>query len=98
MKLVRYGARGKERPALRDAAGTLRDLSGVVPDITGATLNSIESIVLGDGGPRHTDTLKALIDAGAKLDLADREGRTPLALARGRGYRQMVTLLEQGRR
>lgn len=58
----------------------------------------IESIVLGDGGPRHTDTLKALIDAGAKLDLADREGRTPLALARARGYRQMVALLEQPRK
>lgn len=25
----------------------------------------IESIVLGDGGPRHTDTLKARVEAGA---------------------------------
>jgi ankyrin repeat protein len=31
----------------------------------------IESIVLGDGGPRHRATLKALIDAGANLQ-ADR--------------------------
>jgi ankyrin repeat protein len=53
----------------------------------------IESIVLGDGGPRHTDTLGALIDAGANVNLADREGRTPLALARGRGYGVMVGLL-----
>ena len=28
----------------------------------------IESIVLGDGGPRHTATLKALVDAGANVE------------------------------
>ncbi|MBL8287841.1 MAG: ankyrin repeat domain-containing protein [Rubrivivax sp.] len=54
----------------------------------------IESIVLGDGGARHQATLKALLDAGASTKLADREGRTPLALARGRGYAAMVKLLE----
>ena len=53
----------------------------------------IESIVLGDGGPRHTETLKALVGAGANVNLADREGRTPLALARGRGYLEMTKLL-----
>lgn len=55
----------------------------------------IESIVLGDGGPRHQATLKALIDAGANLQLADRSGQTPLALARARGYREMVAMLEK---
>jgi ankyrin repeat protein len=54
----------------------------------------IESIVLGDGGPRHQATLKALIDAKANLQLADRQGRTPLALARSRGYAAMVAMLE----
>ena len=53
----------------------------------------IESIVLGDGGPRHVATLKALIDAGADVNLADRSGTTPLALARSRGYDAMVALL-----
>lgn len=55
----------------------------------------IESIVLGDGGPRHTDTLRALVTAGADFNRADREGRTPLALARARGYRDMIQLLTQ---
>jgi uncharacterized protein len=55
----------------------------------------IESIVLGDGGPRHTDTLRALVEAGANVNLADRAGRTPLALARERRYEAMVTLLER---
>ncbi len=55
----------------------------------------IESIVLGDGGARHTDTLRALVEAGANVNLADRDGRTPLTLARTRGYDAMVKLLEQ---
>ena len=55
----------------------------------------IESIVLGDGGPRHTQTLKALIEAGASVNLADRSGLTPLALARRRGHAEMAGLLER---
>ena len=55
----------------------------------------IEAIVLGDGGARHVATLKALLDAGASTALTDREGRTPLALARARGYAEMVALLER---
>ena len=54
----------------------------------------IEAIVLGDGGPRHQATLKALLDAGASTKLADRSGATPLALARQRGYTAMVRMLE----
>jgi uncharacterized protein len=54
----------------------------------------IEAVVLGDGGPRHRATLKALLDAGANPRLADRSGRTPLELARQRGYREMVVMLE----
>ncbi|MFB7493965.1 fumarylacetoacetate hydrolase family protein [Streptomyces sp. NPDC056161] len=38
MKLLRVGTAGTERPALLDAAGTLRDLSGLVDDIDGALL------------------------------------------------------------
>ena len=38
MRLVRYGERGQERPAVLDSQGLLRDLSGVVRDIDGAAL------------------------------------------------------------
>ena len=55
----------------------------------------IESIVLGDGGPRHTATLEALVAAGANVNIADRGGATPLELATSRGYREMVGLLEK---
>ena len=53
----------------------------------------IESIVLGDGGTRHVATLAALVEAGANVNLADRNGMTPLALARSRGYREMTAIL-----
>jgi hypothetical protein len=54
----------------------------------------IEAIVLGDGGPRHQRTLQALLQAGASTTLADRSGRTPLALAQARGYTTMVQMLK----
>jgi len=53
----------------------------------------IEAIVLGDGGPRHLATVRALLAAGASTRLADRQGRTPLELARSRGYSAMVDAL-----
>ena len=39
MKLLRYGDKGQERPALLDNNGQLRDLSAVVTDIAGETLS-----------------------------------------------------------
>jgi len=55
---------------------------------------AIEAVVLGDGGPRHQATLRALVNAGADLTLTDRDGRTPLQLARSRGFAAMVRILE----
>lgn len=40
MKLVRFGARGSEKPGVIDAQGVVRDLSGVVPDIDARTLST----------------------------------------------------------
>jgi ankyrin repeat protein len=55
----------------------------------------IEAIVLGDGGPRHVATVQALVDAGADLDLADRAGTRPLALARQHGHAEIARILKQ---
>lgn len=55
----------------------------------------IESIVLGDGGTRHQQVLQALLSAGASTRLTDREGNTPLTLAKSRGYGAMVSMLEK---
>ena len=54
----------------------------------------IEAIVLGDGGPRHVATVKALVDAGANVDIADGRGVRPLSLARQRGYTEIIDILE----
>lgn len=54
----------------------------------------IESIVLGDGGPRHLETLRLLVAAGADVNRPDAHGRTPLALARARGHLAMARVLE----
>jgi 2-keto-4-pentenoate hydratase/2-oxohepta-3-ene-1,7-dioic acid hydratase in catechol pathway len=39
MKLVRYGAAGREKPGIVDGDGRIRDLSGLVPDIAGEALS-----------------------------------------------------------
>ncbi len=39
MKLVRFGAPGREKPGMLDAQGRVRDLSKVVPDIAGPALS-----------------------------------------------------------
>jgi ankyrin repeat protein len=57
----------------------------------------IESVVLGDGGARHQETLRALLAAGANPGITDRQGNTPLMLARARGYTEMVRMLERAR-
>ena len=53
----------------------------------------IEAIVLGDGGPRHTEVVRMLVKAGADTTLSDRSGQTPRQLADGRGYSDMANLL-----
>jgi ankyrin repeat protein len=49
----------------------------------------IEAVVLGDGGSRHSEVARLLVAAGASKALADRDGNTPLMLARARGYKTM---------
>ena len=39
MKLVRYGAAGKEKPGIIDSNGKIRDLSKIVKDINGEALS-----------------------------------------------------------
>ena len=52
-------------------------------------------MVLGDGKARHQAVVAALLAAGASTALADRDGKTPLQLAKSRGYADMVRQLER---
>ena len=55
----------------------------------------IEAIVLGNGGENHTQVVRDLVAAGADVNLPDGQGRTPLALAKARGYKEMIATLEK---
>jgi ankyrin repeat protein len=54
----------------------------------------LETIILSDGGPTHIEILKLLVDAGADVNLRDRDGVTPLAHAERRGYAAMASILK----
>jgi ankyrin repeat protein len=53
----------------------------------------LEAIILGDGGPDHTEVVRLLLAAGADPNLADGGGVTPLRHARERGYGGIERLL-----
>jgi ankyrin repeat protein len=55
----------------------------------------LEAVILGDGGPRHAVIVQLLVDAGARLDLGDRDGVTPLAHARRMDQAQVVRILTE---
>lgn len=54
----------------------------------------LEAVILGDGGARHREIVRLLLAHGARRDLADRDGVTPLAHARRLGQSAIVRLLE----
>lgn len=53
----------------------------------------LEIVILGDGGPRHQQVAKLVLDAGANPNLADKDGVTPLAHARKRGQSEVAKLI-----
>ena len=54
----------------------------------------LEAIILGDGGVRHTEIVRALVAARADVNFADKDGVSPLAHARRKGYAEIVKTLE----
>ena len=54
----------------------------------------LEIVILGDGGPRHVEVAKMVLDAGANPSLADKDGVTPLAHAKAKGQREVARLIE----
>ena len=54
----------------------------------------LEAIVLSDGGPRHQAVVASLVRHGADVNIADRQGKTPLTLARERRFKEIQSLLE----
>jgi ankyrin repeat protein len=53
-----------------------------------------EAILLGGGDERHTEIVRLLVDAGADVNLPDKDGVTPLAHAKNRNFTDIITILE----
>ncbi len=57
----------------------------------------MEAVVLGDGGPDHVATVRALVNAGADTDIPDQDGVTPLQHAEARGYVDIAEIIRSVR-
>jgi ankyrin repeat protein len=55
----------------------------------------LEAIILGDGGAAHTEIVRLLVAHGARLQLADAQGVTPLSHAEQRGQRAIAEILRR---
>ncbi|WP_433355958.1 ankyrin repeat domain-containing protein [Microtetraspora malaysiensis] len=53
----------------------------------------LEAVILGDGGPPYQEIVRLLVAAGADVDLADRDGVTPLGHAVAKGQAAVAALL-----
>jgi len=53
----------------------------------------LEAIVLNDGGTKQQEIVKLLLDHGANPHMTDKYGKSPLTLAREKGYHEIATLL-----
>jgi ankyrin repeat protein len=93
-----YNGTGLIRAADRGHADIIREL--LKTDIKIDHVNRLgwtallEAIILGDGGERHTEVVRLLVDAGANVNLADSAGVTPLAHAKQRGFADIISILE----
>ena len=54
----------------------------------------LEAIVLGNGDVRHQQVVQLLVDHGADITIADKDGVTPLQHARSRGFIEIERILE----
>jgi ankyrin repeat protein len=54
----------------------------------------MEAIVLGDGSKKYQEIIQILKDAGAKMEIPDQNGITPLQHAQERGFKEIVDILK----
>ena len=54
----------------------------------------MEAVILGDGSKKYQQIVKILKEAGAKMDIPDKDGITPLQHAKSRGFQEIVNLLK----
>lgn len=57
----------------------------------------LEAIVLSDGGASHQQIVQLLVDHGADIGIADKDGVTPLEHAQSRGFSEIAAILNSAR-
>lgn len=55
----------------------------------------LEAIVLNNGGSRQQQAVQLLVDHGADVNIADKNGVTPLQHARAKGFTEIVRILQK---
>ncbi|WP_340398315.1 ankyrin repeat domain-containing protein [Paenibacillus sp. FSL H8-0079] len=53
----------------------------------------LEAIILNDGNAQQQDTIQLLIDHGADVNIADRDGVSPLSHAKNKGFKEIEDIL-----
>ena len=94
----RYGGTALIPAAERGHVETVRTLiaAGVAVDHVNnlGWTALLEAVILGDGGPKHVEIIKLLVDAGADTRIPDKEGVTALEHARARGFDEIIAILD----
>jgi ankyrin repeat protein len=53
----------------------------------------LEAVILGEGGREHIETVRLLVDAGADVDIPDKDGTTAREHARRRAFTEIERIL-----
>ncbi|WP_295117861.1 ankyrin repeat domain-containing protein [uncultured Chitinophaga sp.] len=98
--LNRYGGTALipacERGHLAVVAALLEDKSFPVDHVNNLGWTALlEAIILGNGGPQYETVVQMLVTAGCDVNIADKEGVTPLQHAVYRGFREIAWRLMQ---
>lgn len=93
----RYGGTALIPAAERGLVDTVRMLINAGVDVNHVNKLQwtalLEAVILGNGGPRHTEVVRLLVAAKADVNIADGDGVTPLQHARRRGFKAIEDIL-----
>lgn len=97
-RLTRFGGVGITPASEKGHVEIVRELL-VLTDINVNHTNFVgwtpllEAIVLNDGGAKQQEIVKLLLDNGANPHMTDKYGKSPLELAREKGFHEIAELL-----